>query len=94
MATDRHLAQIATGFGVSGGTAHAYVAAVIDMLADRVPGLLRVVCEADFDYVLPDGTLAECANRALSAARAPVERGGARLNHGGSSARRGTARIE
>jgi hypothetical protein len=41
-------------------TAHAYTAAVIDLLADRAPGLLRALREADPDYVLLDGTLAEC----------------------------------
>ncbi|MFF6953002.1 transposase family protein [Streptomyces iakyrus] len=54
------LAQLAVGFGISVGTAHAYAAAVIDLLADRAPGLLRALREADPDYVLLDGTLAEC----------------------------------
>ncbi|MFF1725500.1 transposase family protein [Streptomyces sviceus] len=54
------LAQLAAGFGISVGTAHAYVTAVINLLADRVPGLLRSLREADPDYVLLDGTLAEC----------------------------------
>jgi transposase len=50
----------AAGFGISVGTAHAYTAAVIDLLAERAPGLLRVLREADPDYILLDGTLAEC----------------------------------
>ncbi|WP_392970567.1 transposase family protein [Streptomyces sp. LN245] len=54
------LAQLAAGFGISVGTAHAYTAAVIALLADRAPGLLRSLREADPDYVLLDGTLAEC----------------------------------
>lgn len=54
------LAQLAAGFGISVGTAHTYVAAVIDLLADRTPGLLRALREADPDYFLLDGTLAEC----------------------------------
>ncbi len=54
------LAQIAVGFGISVGTAHAYTAAVVDLLADRAPGLLRALRETDPDYVLLDGTLAEC----------------------------------
>ncbi|MFI5998179.1 transposase family protein [Streptomyces sp. NPDC051362] len=54
------LAQLAAGFGVSVGTAHAYVAAVVDMLADHAPGLLRTLREADPDHLLLDGTLAEC----------------------------------
>ena len=53
------LAQLAAGFGISVGTAHAYTTAVIDLLADRAPGLLRALREADPDYVLLDGTLAD-----------------------------------
>jgi hypothetical protein len=53
-------ARLAAGFGISVGTAHAYVAAVVDLLADRAPGLLRALREADPDCVLIDGTLAEC----------------------------------
>ncbi|GAA2629619.1 transposase family protein [Streptomyces vastus] len=53
-------AQLAAGFGISVGTAHADAAAVIGLLADRAPGLLRALREADPDYVLLDGTLAEC----------------------------------
>jgi hypothetical protein len=54
------LAQLAAGFGISVGTAHSYTTAVITLLADRAPGLLRILREADPDYVLLDGTLAEC----------------------------------
>jgi hypothetical protein len=54
------LAQIAAGFGISVGTAHAYVAAVINHLSKRVPGLLRVLRETDPEHVLLDSTLAEC----------------------------------
>ncbi|MFF9057890.1 transposase family protein [Streptomyces sp. NPDC014882] len=54
------LAQLAAGFRISVGTAHAYTAAVIALLADHAPGLLRSLREADPDYVLLDGTLAEC----------------------------------
>ncbi|KOX32999.1 MULTISPECIES: IS5/IS1182 family transposase [unclassified Streptomyces] len=53
-------AQIAAGFGVSVGTAHAYVQAVVQHLSGRAPGLLRVLRAADPDHVLLDGTLAEC----------------------------------
>lgn len=53
------LAQLAAGFCISVGTAHAYTTAVISLLADRTPGLLRALREADPDYVLLDGTLAE-----------------------------------
>ncbi|MEV7738884.1 transposase family protein [Streptomyces sp. NPDC088921] len=54
------LAQIANGFGISVGTAHAYITAVISLLADRAPGLLKVLRETDPSYVLLDGTLTEC----------------------------------
>lgn len=54
------LTQIAAGFGIAIGTAQAYARAVIDLLADRAPGLLRTLREADPEYVLLDGTLAEC----------------------------------
>ncbi|MGW5434085.1 transposase family protein [Streptomyces sp. NPDC004059] len=54
------LTQIAAGFGISVGTAHAYVTAVVDHLARRAPGLLRVLRETDPGHVLLDGTLAEC----------------------------------
>ncbi|WP_432086350.1 transposase [Streptomyces sp. bgisy095] len=54
------LTQIAAGFGISVGTAHAYVTAVVEHLSRRAPGLLRVLRETDPDHVLLDGTLAEC----------------------------------
>ncbi len=54
------LAQIAAGFGISVGTAHAYMTALVDHLSHRAPGLLRVLRETDPEHVLIDGTLAEC----------------------------------
>ncbi|MFF4566266.1 transposase family protein [Streptomyces sp. NPDC001435] len=54
------LAQIAAGFGISVGTAHAYVHQVTDLLAGKAPGLTRALREAKEEYVLIDGTLAEC----------------------------------
>ncbi len=54
------LTQIAAGFGISVGTAHAYVTAVVGHLSRRAPGLLRALRETDPDHVLLDGTLAEC----------------------------------
>ena len=54
------LAQIAAGFGIPVSTAHAYTTAVINLLAARAPGLLRTLREADVEFVLLDGTLAEC----------------------------------
>jgi len=43
------LAQIAAGFGISVGTAHAYIRSVVDLLAARTPGLLKVLREAEPD---------------------------------------------
>ncbi|MFF0561657.1 transposase family protein [Streptomyces sp. NPDC004266] len=54
------LAQIAAGFGISVGTAHAYVKAVVQHLSRKAPGLLRVLRETGSDHVLLDGTLATC----------------------------------
>lgn len=54
------LARIAAGFGASVGTAHAYVTAVTGLLADRAPGLLKTLREREPQFVLLDGTLAEC----------------------------------
>jgi hypothetical protein len=54
------LAQLAAGLGVSAGTAHAYVTAVVRHLADKAPGLLKVLRETDPDHALLDGALAEC----------------------------------
>ncbi|MFG2349550.1 transposase family protein [Streptomyces phaeochromogenes] len=54
------LVKIAAGFGISESTAHAYTSAVIHLLADRAPGPLKVLREVDADFVLLDGTLAEC----------------------------------
>lgn len=52
------LAKVAAGFGISESAAHAYTSAVIDLLADRAPGLLKVLREQNPDFVLLDGTLA------------------------------------
>lgn len=54
------LPRIAAGFGISVGTAHAYVIAVTGLLADRAPGLLKTLREHDPDFVLLDGMLVEC----------------------------------
>ncbi|MFJ4949609.1 transposase family protein [Streptomyces sp. NPDC088760] len=54
------LAKIAAGFRISESTAHAYTSAVTDLLAQRAPGLLKALREADPNFVLLDGTLAEC----------------------------------
>lgn len=47
------LAQLAAGFRVSVGTAHAYVTAVVGHLAGKAPGLLKVLRETDPDYKHP-----------------------------------------
>jgi hypothetical protein len=54
------LAQIAAGYRISVGTAHAYATTVIDHLSRRAFKLLRVLRETDPDHVLLDGTPAEC----------------------------------
>ncbi|MFD8087731.1 transposase family protein, partial [Kitasatospora sp. NPDC059722] len=54
------LAQIAAGFRISVGTAHAYIHQVVDHLAGCAPGLTRALRDAEPEYVLVDGTLAEC----------------------------------
>ncbi|KUL65237.1 transposase [Streptomyces violaceusniger] len=54
------LAHIAAAFGISVGTAHAYVTAVTGLLAEQALGLLKTLREHDPDFVLLDGTLAEC----------------------------------
>ena len=56
------LAQIAAGFRISVGTAHAYVRSVVSLLARRAPGLTRALREvkARAQFALVDGTLAEC----------------------------------
>ncbi|GAA2425543.1 hypothetical protein GCM10010421_10380 [Streptomyces glaucus] len=54
------LAQTAAGFGISASTAHACTTAVVDLLAARAPGPLKVLRGHEPEYVLLDGTLAEC----------------------------------
>ncbi|MGW7825326.1 transposase family protein [Streptomyces puniciscabiei] len=54
------LAQLAAGFGISVGTAHAYVHAVLTLLADRAPGLTAALRASRARYALLDGTLTAC----------------------------------
>ncbi|MFE3866162.1 transposase family protein [Streptomyces goshikiensis] len=58
------LAQIAAGFRISLGTAHAYVRQVVALLARRAPGLTAALRGRGDTvkpaHVLVDGTLAEC----------------------------------
>lgn len=43
------LAKIAAGFGIGESTAHAYTSAVVDLLAERAPGLLKTLREHEPD---------------------------------------------
>lgn len=54
------LAQLAAGFQISIGTTHAYVHDVVNLLARHAPTLAEAIREADPDYLLLDGTVAEC----------------------------------
>jgi hypothetical protein len=54
------LAKIAAGFGISEATAHAYVHSVTVLLAAKAPSLSRALRKAKPEYVLVDGTIAEC----------------------------------
>ena len=54
------LAKTAAGFGISESTAHAYTSTVVDLLAARAPGLLKTLRDHGPDFVLLNGTLAEC----------------------------------
>ncbi|GHJ98193.1 transposase [Streptomyces sp. NE5-10] len=53
-------AKLAAGFRISEGTAHAYVRTVIKLLASKAPSLTQALCRARPEYVLVDGTIAEC----------------------------------
>ncbi|OKI59967.1 hypothetical protein AMK17_08925 [Streptomyces sp. CB00072] len=64
------LARIAAAFGISVGTAHAYVTAVTGLLAEQAPGLLKTMRAHDPDFVLLDGTLAECECECVGDGRA------------------------
>ncbi|MFI9825879.1 transposase family protein [Streptomyces sp. NPDC052013] len=52
-------AKLAAGFWISEGTAHAYVPSVINILASKAPSLTQA-CAARPEFVLVDGTTAEC----------------------------------
>ncbi len=56
-AQERHAAA---GFGISLGSAHAHVHAVIGHLAGLAPGLTAALRSSDTRYALLDRTLAEC----------------------------------
>lgn len=65
------LAQIAAGFGISVGTAHAYVTAVVTHLSRRAPGLLRVLRETDPDHVLSTGRSPSATGSATAGPTSP-----------------------
>ncbi len=54
------LAKIAAGFQISEATAHSYVHSVTELLATKAPSLTRALRKAKPEYVLVDGTIAEC----------------------------------
>jgi hypothetical protein len=54
------LARTAAGSGTSQSTAHACTTAVTQLLAGQAPGLLKVLHETDPEFVLLDGTPAQC----------------------------------
>ncbi len=97
------LTQIAAGFGISVGTAHAYVTAVVNHLSRRAPGLLRVLRVTDPEYVLLDGTLLECervgdsranARAFPSSLTAPTSGDQSGAVSGASTCRRSVARLK
>jgi hypothetical protein len=53
-------AALDPAYWISVGTAHAYVITGTGLLADRAPGLLKTLGDHDPEFVLLDGTLAEC----------------------------------
>lgn len=64
------LARIAAGFGISVGTAHAYVTTVRGLLANRAPGLLEERCAS----TIPSSSFwtAPSPSATASAAAAPI----------------------
>lgn len=66
------LAKIAAGFGISESTVHAYTNAVIRLLAERAPGLLKVLREADPDFVLLDAPSPSATGSATHARTTPT----------------------
>lgn len=54
------LQQVTAGFGISAGTANAYVHTIVQHLARLAPGLTAALRLTNARYVLLDGTLAEC----------------------------------
>lgn len=70
------LAKFAAGFGISESTAHAYTTRIVDLLADRAPGLLKVLRETDADFVLPDGTSPSATGSATDAPTTPTSTAG------------------
>jgi hypothetical protein len=50
------LARTAVDFGISVGTAHAYVTVVAALLAEQAPGLLKALRAHDSDFVFLGST--------------------------------------
>ncbi|MEV7518721.1 hypothetical protein AB0O03_27625 [Streptomyces diastaticus] len=59
----------------SGSTAHAYTSAVIDLLAERAPGLLRTLREHGPEFVLLDGTSRSATGSATAGPTTPASTG-------------------
>ncbi|MBB4715149.1 hypothetical protein BJ965_005031 [Streptomyces luteogriseus] len=71
------LAKIAAGFGISESTAHACTSTVIHLLAEHAPGLLKVLREADADFVLLEGASPSAAGLATAGPTTPTSTVGA-----------------
>ncbi|MGC0407593.1 hypothetical protein RKD31_000836 [Streptomyces sp. SAI-163] len=69
-------AEVAAGSGISEFTAHACTGTVIDLFADRAPGLLMVLREQHPDFVLLDGTRAECDRSTTDGPTTPTSTAG------------------
>lgn len=65
------LNRIPAGFAISRSTAHVYTTAVTDLFAERAPALLKVLREADPDFVL---LAAHSQNATASAMGGPTTR--------------------
>lgn len=69
------LAKIAAGFGISESTAHAYTRAVVDLLAERAPGLLKTLRERDPDFILLDAPSPSATGSATAGPTTPTNTG-------------------
>ncbi|CAM5315062.1 hypothetical protein SNARM312S_05639 [Streptomyces narbonensis] len=69
------LAKIAAGFGISESTAHAYTSAVVDILAERAPGLLKTLREHDPEFVCSTGHSPSATGSATAGPTTPTSTG-------------------